>query len=340
MGDYGFGLNSNVRALSPVDFNQLTNNQSLFSPEPVATHAHTMQDETLLSEKSAVKQQQQPQQHSSPNPSENGGDPHLEDSMLRKNKVDGQHVSQEEKKNNNNVNDSVVNSVANSLNQLGLSEPTSTVISSLATTPSFWSTATADDTFIQGFQAINGQVTFQNFPPAPNPMFNTNLAPQLGLNVPQQQPPQRRAITGHHNQYQPQRQHQQSNLFMNNTKTYPTWSSAPAQQQSSWSQQNQQTLNPWGNIQQQRRSVPNLNPIGAPVKKPPSHHQQTNSSMMISPSKFRRSTSFPGQMQQSAIGTKPVLDFPGLDDHRDSSMLGLQVRPGRNSRWLPQSQTS
>ncbi len=332
MGDYGFGLNSNVRALSPVDFNQLTNNQSLFSPEP---HGHTMQDETLL-EKAVVKQQQL-----SPNGDQNG-DQSLEESLLRKAK-EGQNGSHEEKKNmNNNVNDSVVNSVANSLNQLGLSEPTSTaVISSLATTPSFWSTATADDTFIQGFQALNGTVTFQNFPPAPNPMFNTNMTPQqhqLGLNhvPPQQQPPQRRAITGQHQQHQhnyPQR-HQQSNLFLNNTKTYPTWSSAP--QQSSWSQ-NQQTLNPWGGIQQQRRSVPNLNPIGAPVKKPQSHHQAVNSSMLISPSKFRRSTSFPGQIQQSAIGTKPTLDFPVMDEHREAnSMLGLhQVRTCKNSRWLP-----
>ena len=304
MGDYGFIVNSNVRALSPVDFNQLSNNHSLFSP------VSKMQDETLLDKNAAAKQGQH-----SPNTTENGSDTNLEDALLGKGKPNGH----EEKKNNNNVSDSVVNSVANSLNQLGLSEPTSTVISSMATTPSFWSTATADDTFIQGFQALNGTVTFQNFPPAPNPLFNTNLTPQLGLSMAQQNAQagaQRRAITGQHS-YQ---RHQTSNLFLNNSKTYPTWSSAP-HQQSSWSGQNQTSMNPWGGVQQQRgRSIPNLNPIGAPGMKKPTGHQQQGANSMISPSKFRRSTSFPGHMQQPAIGTKPGLDFPGLDDHRD---LGL-----------------
>ena len=270
-----------------------------------------MQDETLL-DKSAVKQQQL-----SPNPESNHSDQSLEESLIRKAKSEGSSPVPEEKKNDSNS----INSVTSSLQQLGLSEPSTTIMTSLASAPSFWSTATADDTFIQGFQALNGQVTFQNFPPAPNALFNSNLAPQLNLNVPQQQAPQRRAITAQHN-FQQQRQHaQQSNLFLNNTKTYPTWSSAP--QQSSWSaQQNQTNLSPWGNIQQQRRSVPNLNPISAPVKKNNPHHHQ---SVMISPSKFRRSTSYPGQMQQAAIGTKPTFELSGLDDHREgNSMLNFQ----------------
>ena len=314
MGDYAYGLNSNTRSLSPVDFHQLGRNQSLFLPEPV----QTMQDETLL-EKSAAKPQQL-----SPN-GEHSGDPNLDDPLLRKVSPEVQNGTHEEKKNNNNV-DTTVNSVANSLNQLGLSEPNSSAVISSA--PSFWSTATADDTFVQGFQTLNGAVTFQNFPPAPNPMFNTNLAPQLGLNVPQQQPPQRRAITGQHSGFPQQRQ--TSNLFLNNTKSYPTWSSAP--QQSSWSQQQNQNpaMNPWANVQQQRRSVPSMQPMQAPTKKLP--QPPVNASMLISPSKFRRSTSFPGQMQQSAIGTKPSLDFPGLEDLRDGGnvMVGLtQVSPFR-----------
>ena len=183
---------------------------------------------------------------------------------------------------------------------------------------------------------MNGAVTFQNFPPAPN-IFNTNMNPQaqLGMGVPQQQG-QRRAITGQHTFGQ--RGHQQQ--FLNNTKTYPTWSSAP--QQSTWSGQTQASPNPWGNLGQRRNmNLPNMNPVGGPVgamlgKKPPNHHGM-NPAMMISPSKFRRSTSFPGQVHQSAIGTKPNLDFSALEDHRDgSNMLGIQqVSKVTNSRWLP-----
>ena len=328
MGDYGLGLNSNVRALSPVDFNQLTNNQSLFSPEPIPHNSnnhhqnYTMQDETLV-DKNGVKQHQ-----ISSNNTDNSSDQNHDVDINRKSKNDGSSPSFDDKKNVD-----AVSSVTTSLSQLGLSsDPNGAVISSLASAPNFWSTATADDTFIQGFP-VNGTVTFQNFPPAHNQLYNSNMAPQIGISMAQQQPPpqtQRRAITAHHNF--PQSQRQQQNMYLNN-KSYPQWSSAPQQQQSSWSQQTQNTLSPWANIQQQqRRSVPNLNPIGAPMKKPPTHHPM-NSSMMISPSKFRRSTSYPGHLQ-AAIGTKPGLDIAGLDDHRDAnSMLNFhQVRTCFNSQ--------
>ena len=313
MGDYGIGLQANVRALSPVDFNQLTNNQSLFSPDP------KMQDETLAVKQNGDTSDQQA----------------LEDAL----KLKGQqpHQNGDDKvglgQKNGTVDQNVVNSVANSLNQLGLSsgEPAAST-----STPggNFWSTATADDTFIQGFQTLNGAVTFQNFPPAP--IFN-NMAglqqqqqqqqqhPGSGLNLQQQQAAQRRAITGQigtqqaHN-FPLQRGMQSQNVFLNNSKTYPTWSSAP--QGSSWSQN---IPNPWANMQGTRRTVPNLNPIGAPVKKAHSQQGQMNSAMLISPSKFRRSTSFPGQMQHTDMGNKPSLDFPGYENQREGgNMLGLQ----------------
>ena len=325
MGDYGFGLNTNDRALSPVDLNQLSNNQSLFSPEPLPTNTINMQDETLA-EKSAVKQQQL----SSPNP-DHSTDESLDDSVTRKVNAE-QNGRMAEDNRRVNMNDSV-NSVITSLNQLGLSEPNSAVIN-LTNTPSFWSTAAADDAFISEFQGMNGTVAFQNFPPATNALFNTSLTapPQLGLGMPprQQQPPpppqQRRAITGHHHHNFQQRQHH-SNMFLNNTKAYPTWSSAPHQQ--SWAQQNQAGLNPWGNMQQQnRRSVPNLNPIGAPGgKKPFGQHPSVNSAMMVPQhSKYRRSSSYPGHMQQQqpVIGTKMPLEYSTFEDQRDNScMLGL-----------------
>ncbi len=316
MGDYGLGLQSNVRALSPVDFNQLTNNHSLFSPDP------KMQDETLAVKQNGETSSDQQQA--------------LEDALKLKSHAAQQQQNGDDKvghgygqnhQRNGSVDQNVVNSVANSLNQLGLSSAGEPAAST--TGGNFWSTATADDTFIQGFQTLNGAVTFQNFPPAP--IFN-NIGMQQqghqhgnGLNLQQQQAAQRRAITGQMNSHS-QNAHnfplgqrgQSQNMY---SKTYPTWSSAP--QGSSWSQN--QIPNPWANLQGNRRSVPNLNPIGAPVKKPNSPQSQMNSAMLISPSKFRRSTSFPGQMQHSNMDNKPSMDFPGLGDHRDGgNMLGLQ----------------
>lgn len=313
MGDYGLGINTSDRALSPVDFNQISSNQSLFSPGSVSTKQSTMQDDTLhVGEQTAGKQQQL-----SPNGKENGREDSLDDSLNIKTQPEQQNGTQDEKKNNN-VGDSV-NSVITSLNQLGLSEQNNAVITSLNTSvPSFWSSATTEDTFIQGFP-MNGAVTFPNFPGA-NPLFNNvgaQMPQQMGLgpgSLPQQQAA-RRPITGQTPGFPQQRPtQQQPNMFLGNTKTYPTWSSAP--QQSSWSQQQSQTagLNPWANMQQQqRRTMPNVGPIGAPGKKP----NLQSSSMPFSPSKFR--------MPQPGMGGKGGLDFGGMEDHRDASgLLGMQ----------------
>ena len=121
MGDYTYGLNTNGRSLSPVDYAQLVSNPSLFTPESVPS----MQDETL--------QTLSPNgEHIDPN----------EDPLMRKMRSDVSNGIHDEKKNyNNNVNDPV-NSVANSLNQLALSEPNSSVHSAaISSAPSFWSTA-------------------------------------------------------------------------------------------------------------------------------------------------------------------------------------------------------
>ena len=327
MGEYGLNLNCNDRALSPVDFNQLTNNQSLFSPDPLALQpSSTMQDETLH-DKTAVKQQQL-----SPAGQEKSSEQDLQDPVMRKVKAEQENGIHEEKVHAHS-NDSM-NSVITSLNQLGLSEANAVVNSSLAP-PNYWSAGTntvTDDAFIQSFQPVNGAVTFStNFAPPPSGLFNTNMTPQMGMNLPQAQQQQqqaqqhRRAITGQQ-AFAGQRHHQSNQLFLqNNTKTYPTWSSAQQQQHSAWSQQqNQNTVPPWGNIQQ-RRTVPNLNPIGAPVKKVhPNVNHPMNHSMVISPSKFRRSASYPTQMQQTQVNPKPSFDFSGIDEHRDgNNMFGM-----------------
>ncbi|KAK2162807.1 hypothetical protein LSH36_91g04005 [Paralvinella palmiformis] len=336
MGDYGLELNSNDRALSPVDFSQLSS-QSMFSAEPLdlpPTQHPTMQDDTLL-EKPAVKQQISSNPESPPSP-----DQCSDDSILRKapksvteKQHNGTQNKPEPRKGNShtlsNGNDSSVNSVITSLNQLGLSESTTNVINnSLASIPSFWSTATTDDALIQqGFQTVNG-VTFQNFSPVPNPLFTAGLNPQLGMGVhtgpgsQQIASQQRRAITGQHSIGG---QRQQASLFPNNSKNYAGWSTAS--QPSSWSPQRQGNPNPWGSLQAGQRcslNVPNVSQNSTQSAKKTSHNQSgVNPSMIISPSKFRRSTSYPGNVQPGSVASpKTGLEYVSLEDQRD--VLGLQ----------------
>ncbi len=319
MGEYGIGINYSDRALSPVDFNQLSNSQSLFSPDPLPPRS-TMQDETLLLEKpAAVKPQQlSPGSDSQTNSS-------IEENLLRKVKQEHhQNGTQEEKKGE--TDHDTVSSVITSLNQLGLSEPNSITSNSMPS-PNFWSTATAEDNFVPGLQAVNGGVPFQSFPPAPNPIFNASLPTQISLNQ-----HQRRAITG--NQQVGGGGQRQQNIFINSTKAYPTWSNAPPQ--STWSPQAQAHTpnpNPWGNHMsgggQRSVGMHSLSPgqvNGMGSKKVHNHNSgHVNPAMMISPSKFRRSTSFPGQVQAPGMGSKVPQEFHGVEDQRDSNgMLALK----------------
>lgn len=315
MGEYGLTLNSHVRCISPVDFNQLSYNQCSLSTE--VSPPRKMQDESLLEKYAATKQAQQLPTANHEN-GLNNSDQIIrnDDSVLRKGPTDGSSPISEDKKNE------LLNTV--SPLQLGLSEPPATVVTSHSSAPpNYWSSPTADETFLQGFQSLNGTVTFQQFPPAPNAVFNAGVSPHMGLtNAVPQHPPNvipRRAITAHHNFPQ---NRQQPNAIINNSKSYPAWSSAP--QQSSWSGQNNQqtTLSPWGSVvQQQRKSMPNMNPV-APIKKPNFPHHINPS--VFSPSKFRRSTSFPGQIHHAALN-KSNLDYTGADDNHRENIVAFQV---------------
>ncbi|KAG0431210.1 hypothetical protein HPB47_022007 [Ixodes persulcatus] len=197
MGDYTFSISSNVRTLSPVEFQANLGNSALFfSPDQIG---HTMQDDLLL-EKSAGKQAQS--QLSSVETTSNG-EQALEEYPARKG------------------DDSVVNScpeksetpdVVTSPLQLGFSTEPSVMTTS---GPSFWSTVATDDAFIQGIPTVNGTLAFPSFPASP--IFGASVGH-----------PQRRAITGAHNFAPQTRGPQGAPLF----KAYSSWSSA---QQPSWS---------------------------------------------------------------------------------------------------------
>ncbi|XP_067132001.1 cytoplasmic polyadenylation element-binding protein 2-like isoform X2 [Centruroides vittatus] len=182
------------------------------------------------------------------------------------------------------------------LQQFGFTEPSTTA-------SNFWST---DDAFLQGLPVLNGQIPFQNI--TANSILNTNLSNQI---LPQ---PQRRAITGAHNFSQ----NRQPNLY----KTYANWSNP------TWTtSQTQNTLSAWNN---QKRSVPNLNPISPLKKSPPAIGQP---SMLISPSKFQRSTSLPiGKPFPHNIPSNTGYDVTNSEDIRDGNvMLPYQDRQLSNS---------
>lgn len=309
MGDYNFGVNSSVAALSPVDFQTNSCNSSLFFPsEPVA---HTMQDDLLL-DKSTGKQLQQ---LSPSNDSTTNGDQNSDDYSLknRKNEDSENDDVQIEKKNL----DSSSPGTTSSPLQLGFSE-SSNALNITSTAPSFWSTVGTDDTYVQGIPTMNNSLPFQNFATSTNPILSTNMGPQLNLT--QQHTPQRRAITGAHNFPQNRHQPPQPNLF----KAYTNWSTP---HQTAWSTpQTPNTLSAWNavNITNHKRSVPNMSPI-SPLKK-----TQTNvgqHSMVISPSKFRRSTSMPvGKPFPQGLGGNTNYDMTG-DENRDGNvMMPFQVR--------------
>lgn len=186
----------------------------------------------------------------------------------------------------------------------------------------FWSTncGTDSDVSQQPFlssntsaNALNGGLQYPQYSSNMNNSFGANSALTPGLsNLSQSQhssvsSAQRRAITGAHNFPQnsltatrPQGQSQTSSLF----KTYTSganWTAQSAQPSAaSWStaasQSSTNSVNPWGsiNVNAGKRgvtAVPNLSPI-SPMKKSPPTLSQTPS-MMISPSKYRRSSSMP-----------------------------------------------
>ncbi|XP_070539951.1 cytoplasmic polyadenylation element-binding protein 2-like isoform X1 [Ptychodera flava] len=328
MGEYGFGLNtSNPRALSPIEFyNSLNTTTSLFSSE-----SPTMQDD-MLAEKTAGKQQ--PQQLS---PGVDHSSDNSEDlSPLGRSKSEGSSpVTVPDKIRSAQIE---TTTSTNSPLQLGYQDAGNNA----ALAPSFWSTASVDDTFMQGIPTMNGAVQFQNFPPNPAPMFNASIAPQINLPQPQQTQPHSHSQT--QRRTQPTQQNlfpasssqalmqQPANIYMQPSKQYTNWSN-PQQQQPSWANpQNVQQNSPWGTVggphSQQRRSAPiNPGPI-SPMKKT-GHHQHP----VISPSKFTRSTSLPGTKSYHNTGLNPSFEITSThDDKRNDQHSMMSFHQDRNTQ--------
>lgn len=173
-------------------------------------------------------------------------------------------------------------------------------VSGTGGTGTLWSAA-IEDTYVPGMTGVNGTLGFQNFP-SPNP----NQQQLFGNNTNQNQG--RRAITASHNfPHNMGRQQSGHPLY----KGYGSWAN-PGQ---SWSGNS----SAWN----RGRSVPNLTPLqqmGVAGRKPSPtfNHQQ-----VISPVKFRRSTSYPGK---GPFPQPPTFEITNMDEARD--LLPYQVMCG------------
>lgn len=163
-----------------------------------------------------------------------------------------------------------------------------------------WSTA-IEDGYVPNLTNVNGGMGFQNFP--------------FGNNLNQNQVNQgRRAITANHN-FHHNIGRQQSLSSHPLYKSYGTWANPPNQ---NWSPGNSSVWN-------RGRSVPNLTPlqqmgVGLAGRKPsPTFNQQ----QVLSPIKFRRSTSYPGK---GTFPHPPTFEITNVDEARD--ILPYQVMCG------------
>nr|CAH7761487.1 unnamed protein product [Callosobruchus chinensis] len=170
-----------------------------------------------------------------------------------------------------------------------------------------WSTA-IEDGYVPNLAAVNGTMGFQNFPsPTQQQLF--------GNNINQNQVNQgRRAITASHNfPHNMGRQQSMTNHPM--YKGYGSWTNPPGQ---NWTPGNSSVWN-------RGRSVPNLTPlqqmgVGLAGRKPsPTFNQQ----QVISPIKFRRSTSYPGK---GPFPQPPTFEITNMDEARE--LLPYQERCG------------
>ena len=318
MGDYGFGVSGADQALSPVDLGQLNNNHSLFSPEPLTTPIK-MQEENLL-EKSQVKANLKASFNEA-----GSGEPKLEDAtkvldLNNEAQTSSNGVSSHGDQREDTLNDDAVNSVITSLSQLGLTSDVNitgpNIVSSAA--PGLWSTAGGDDSLIPAMQSMNGFQPPVHSNPAVNGSFGNLANHQLPLSTLAgvQPPPLRRAITS---QNRNAIQQVQQNIFLNNPKTYQSWSNGSPQVD--WSQRNQ-LQNPWTGLPNQRKSMGSLNNLAVANQ---FKNANIKPAMVMSPSKFRRSTSHPAQFPQNNFGHKAGIEINGLDHgNQFDHLLALQ----------------
>ncbi|CAH1153638.1 unnamed protein product [Phaedon cochleariae] len=217
--------------------------------------------------------------------------------------------------------DSAANDLADKLNEVARNSKSAPCLPPLfhpsePSTPAgaLWSTA-IEDGYVPSFANVNGGASaagmgFQNFPsPTQQQLFGNNPN-QNHVNQ------NRRAITASHNF--PHNMARQQSLSNHLYKGYGSWANPPGQ---NWSPGNSSGWN-------RGRSVPNLTPLqqmgvglssGVGRKPSPTFNQQ----QVISPVKFRRSTSYPGK---GPFPQPPTFEITNMDEARE--LMSYQDRCG------------
>ncbi|KAF7287394.1 hypothetical protein GWI33_001373 [Rhynchophorus ferrugineus] len=180
------------------------------------------------------------------------------------------------------------------------------------TTPAgaMWSTA-LEDGFIPNLTGVNG-MGFQNFPNQQQ-LYGTNQSNQT-----------RRAITASHN-FSPQMGRQQS--LSNHplyTKNFGSWTGAPSGPPGQGWNPAASGGAPGGSTWNRGRSVPNLTPLqqmGVGITSGRKPSPTFNQQQVISPVKFRRSTSYPGK---GPFPQPPTFEITNMDETRE--LLPFQER--------------
>lgn len=318
MEDFKFSDSSNVGPISSVDFSVSTSSQQSFFNTPSSVSdlvsnyqtALTMQDDPLNENSSHSNTQNSCQQST-----ENGNDDQVnvsqtkDDGISMVNLGNGVQTDSPEQRD--------VSGIAN--NQLpaySASEPSLNVINSISSS-NLWA-SNVDDNILHNFNvsSTNGGLTFQNFSPSENTLYEPNLGNHIsGLTSSQIQSQQRRTVNSQNYPHNIQRNlsqtNPQQNVYLANKMYNHSWN----QSQSTWgpsmqSQNNVNNISAWN----RGRSTPNLNPMqNLSNRKPnPSFSQQQQTMLMNQ--KYRRSTSFPGK---NVFSQGNAYDINHVDDSSD-----------------------
>ncbi|KAK7578109.1 hypothetical protein V9T40_010314 [Parthenolecanium corni] len=301
MEDFKFSDSSNVGPISSVDFSVSTSSQQSFFNTPSSVSdlvsnyqtALTMQDDPLNENSSHSNTQNSCQQST-----ENGNDDQVnvsqtkDDGISMVNLGNGVQTDSPEQRD--------VSGIAN--NQLpaySASEPSLNVINSISSS-NLWA-SNVDDNILHNFNvsSTNGGLTFQNFSPSENTLYEPNLGNHIsGLTSSQIQSQQRRTVNSQNYPHNIQRNlsqtNPQQNVYLANKMYNHSWN-----QSQTWNR---------------GRSTPNLNPMqNLSNRKPnPSFSQQQQTMLMNQ--KYRRSTSFPGK---NVFSQGNAYDINHVDDSSD-----------------------
>lgn len=317
MEDYKFSESSNGGPISSVEYSVSTTQQSFFNtPSSVSDlvsnyqSALKMQDDPLNENSSHSNSQNNCQQNSdNANEDQISASQTKDEGISMVNLGNGVQTDTPEQR-------EVSGITNNQLPAYSASEPSLNVINSI-TSSNLWA-SNVDDSMIHNFNvpSANGALTFQNFSPSENTLYDPSLGNHISGLTSSQMQSQRRTITTQnypHNltRNMPQSNPQQ-NMYMANKMYNNSWNTS----QNTWgpSVQNQNNINSlsaWN----RGRSTPNLNPMQnlSNRKISPSFAQQ-QSMLMAQSQKFRRSTSYPGK---NVFSQGNSYDITNVDDSAD-----------------------